>query len=170
MPKKGEPESRGFEKVIVHNKALKFQRFRGFFHKRIEDNERSCHTEAMFREVHGMKILNEKIDKTDLQRIESVMFFDEMCMVKAVVDISQQLVAVNAELHADLEQLLLENGSAQSSLYGINIYYDTGEIEFDSLINPPRNREAGYPRVGRYVADPEARKKIEEVVRKWIQL
>ena len=49
-------------------------------------------------------------------------------------------------------------------------YYDTGEIEFDSLINPPRNREAGYPRVGRYVADPAARKKIEEVVRKWIQL
>ncbi len=49
-------------------------------------------------------------------------------------------------------------------------YYDTGEIEFDSLINPPRNREAGYPRVGRYVADPAAREKIEEVVRKWIQL
>ena len=45
-------------------------------------------------------------------------------------------------------------------------YYDTGEIEFDSLINPPRNREAGYPRVGRYVADPAAREKIEEVVRK----
>lgn len=41
-----------------------------------------------------MIILNEKIDKTDLQH------------------------AVNAELHADLEQLLLENGSAQSSLYG----------------------------------------------------
>ena len=49
-------------------------------------------------------------------------------------------------------------------------YYDTGEIEFDSLINPPRNREAGYPRIGRYVADPAAREKIEEVVRKWIQL
>ena len=45
-------------------------------------------------------------------------------------------------------------------------YYDTGEIEFDSLINPPRNREDGYPRVGRYVADPAAREKIEEVVRK----
>ncbi len=45
-------------------------------------------------------------------------------------------------------------------------YYDTGEIEFDSLINPPRNREDGYPRVGRDVADPAAREKIEEVVRK----
>lgn len=117
-----------------------------------------------------MVILNRIVDKSELQHIENDTFFDDMCMVKAVVDISQELVAVNAELHADLEQLLLENGSTQSSLYGINIYYDTGEIEFDSLINPPRNREAGYPRVGRYVADPAARKKIEEVVRKWVQL
>ena len=54
--------------------------------------------------------------------------------------------------------------------YGINILYDLWETEYDSLINPPRNREAGYPRVGRYVADPEARKKIEEVVNKWIAL
>ena len=45
-----------------------------------------------------------------------------------------------------------------------------GEIEFDSLINPPRNREAGYPRVGRGVADPKAREKIVEVVKKWIEL
>ena len=74
------------------------------------------------------------------------------------------------ELHSDLEQLLLENGSKQQLLYGINIYYDNGEIEFDSLINPPRNREAGYPRVGRGVADPKAREKIVEVVNKWIEL
>ena len=113
-----------------------------------------------------MVILNRIIDKSDLQHIENDTFFDDMCMVKAVVDISKEMVAVNSELQSELEQLLLENGSAQSSLYGINIYYDTGEIEFDSLISPPRNREDGYPRVGRYVADPAAREKIEEVVRK----
>ena len=49
-------------------------------------------------------------------------------------------------------------------LYGINIYDDNGEIEFDSLTNPPRNREAGYPRVGLGVADPKAREKIVEVL------
>ena len=64
----------------------------------------------------------------------------------------------------------MQQGSNQRFLYGINIYYDSGDIEFDSLINPPRNREAGYPRVGRYVADPIARKKIEGVVEKWIEL
>ena len=52
---------------------------------------------------------------------------------------------------------------------GINIYYD-GDIEFDSAINPPRNRDAGFPRVGRYVADPAARKLIIEVVNKWIEI
>ena len=53
---------------------------------------------------------------------------------------------------------------------GIVFTFVVWEIEYDSLINPPRNREAGYPRVGRYVAVPEARKKIEEVVNKWIAL
>lgn len=118
----------------------------------------------------NMVILESKIDKSDLPHIEENTFFDDMCMVKAVVDIKKELLAINAELHADLERLLLENGSEQTDLYGINIYFDDGEIEFDSLINPPRNREAGYPRVGRYVADPAARMKIEEVVLKWIKL
>ena len=34
------------------------------------------------------------------------------------------------------------------------------------MINPPRNRAAGYPRVGRDVADPVAREKIKELVAK----
>lgn len=117
-----------------------------------------------------MVILNKKISKDMLADIESETFFDDMCMVKAVVDINKGLLALNAELHADLEALLLHNGSEQQNLYGINIYFDTGEIEFDSLINPPRNREAGYPRVGRYVADPIARERIVEVVKEWIEI
>ena len=117
-----------------------------------------------------MKILDKSVNIDELGRIEEKTYFADMSMVKAVVDIDRELIAVNAELHSDLEQMLIENGAKQQSLYGINIYYDNGEIEFDSLINPPRNREAGYPRVGRGVADPEARKKIEEVVNKWIEL
>lgn len=116
-----------------------------------------------------MKILDQLITIDELGCLEERVFFSDMNMVKAVVDIDREILAVNAELHADLEQMLLENGSNQKCLYGINIYYDNGEIEFDSLINPPRNREAGYPRVGRGVADPKAREKIVEVVNKWIK-
>ncbi len=112
-----------------------------------------------------MLCLDKKVTVAELLQIESKLYFEDM--IKAVVDIEKELLAVNAELHADLESYLLEQGSNQKSLYGINIWSD-GEVEFDSLINPPRNREAGYPRAGRYVADPVAREKITEVVDKWI--
>lgn len=115
-----------------------------------------------------MLIINKKIGLEDLLKLEEKPFFEDM--IKAVVDIDTESIAVSAELHADLERLLLEHGSKQECLYGINIYFDDGEIEFDSMINPPRNREAGYPRVGRYVADPAVREKIVEVVKRWIAI
>ena len=114
-----------------------------------------------------MKILSEKILLADLPSLENEKFFPDM--IKAVVDIDKRIVALNAEMHVDLEQFLLDAGSMQKNLYGINIYCD-GDVEFDSAINPPRNREAGFPRVGRYVADPDARRIILEVVDKWIEI
>ena len=115
-----------------------------------------------------MLILDKRIPASELYHIEAETFFDDM--IKCVVDIDKELLSVNADLHSDLEELLLKNGSSQDSLYGINILFDDYSIEFDSLINPPRNRAAGYPRAGRAVADPAARKRIEEVVAKWIEL
>ena len=59
-------------------------------------------------------------------------------LVKAVVDVDREIMAVDGELHADEEALLLENGSQQRNLWGINIYPElegTDRIEFDSLIN-----------------------------------
>lgn len=111
-----------------------------------------------------MKILNQKIGKKDIFDNSEIVFDD--CMVKAVVDIKRELVAVDAGLHADLEELLLEDGSAQDDLWGINFYPEDEEfIEFDSLINiRPRqgNRSRG-------VEDENTRQKIIEVVEKWIQ-
>ena len=77
---------------------------------------------------------------------------------------SQILYNVNMRNYVFLEVSDIQQRRLQS--IKVIFYYDTGEIEFDSLINPPRNREDGYPRVGRDVADPAAREKIEEVVRK----
>ena len=115
-----------------------------------------------------MIILTRKVDLHKLREIDSENYFEDM--MKCVVDIGKEIIAVNAELHSDLEELLLNNGSQQKDLYGINILYDECEIEYDSMINPPRNRDAGYPRAGRYVADPIVREKISEVVNKWIEL
>lgn len=82
-----------------------------------------------------MMIVRDTLKFEDLKKMAAGRFGD---MVKAVVDVDREIVAVDAELHADLESLLLEDGSAQRSLWGINFYPDLpGEqlIEFDSMIN-----------------------------------
>lgn len=60
-------------------------------------------------------------------------------LVKAVVDLRQNNLVVDAEMHADEEEYLLEHGSKQSDLWGINLYpskFGTDEfVEFDSMIN-----------------------------------
>lgn len=63
-------------------------------------------------------------------------YFDDM--VKAVVDIKKEILGLDAELQADIEQELLGQGSEQTDLWGINLYPDMeGDdfVEFDSLIN-----------------------------------
>jgi hypothetical protein len=77
----------------------------------------------------------EKLAIDDLKRMASGRFGD---MVKAVVDVERGIMAVDAELHADQEALLIEEGSQQSDLWGINLYPDLGGedfVEFDSMIN-----------------------------------
>lgn len=59
-------------------------------------------------------------------------------MVKAVVDIGHGVLALGGELHADAEALLLDDGSRQDDLWGINLYPDKPRqewIEYSSLIN-----------------------------------
>ena len=84
-----------------------------------------------------MRILNNPIKKTELIKTSSN-FIDEHA-IKAVVDIKKEIIAVDSPMHYDCEQLLLENGSNQADLWGINLYLDEDNIddlvEFDSMIN-----------------------------------
>jgi len=112
-----------------------------------------------------MQIVNRKMGRTELAELAQMGFGD---MVKGVVDVSRGLVAIDAELHADLETLLLEQGSRQEDLWGINLYPDEeGEdfIEFDSLINirPLQNNR------GRGVYDPAIQEKIREIIGRWFE-
>jgi len=105
-------------------------------------------------------IITEKLTLAELKRMADQTFGD---LVKAVVDINKELIAVDAELHSDLEALLLNDGSKQKDLWGINFYPDIhGDefIEFDSMINmrPSQGNRA------RGVEDGEIRKKIIEIV------
>ena len=114
-----------------------------------------------------MKILDKEISQEEMFGGAEVLFDGEM--VKGVVDIAQGLVAADAELHADLEKLLLENGSRQEDLWGVNFWKDADTvedfIEFDSMINI-RPRQGNR---SRYVEDEGNRQKIIEVVKKWVK-
>ena len=82
-----------------------------------------------------MKIIKDTLARDELQRMAAGMFGD---LVKAVVDVERGLLAVDAELHSDLEALLLQDGSTQRQLWGINLYPElAGDqfVEFDSMIN-----------------------------------
>ena len=112
-----------------------------------------------------MKILEEEIKREDLKNAGNVL---DGAMVKAVVDVKKEIIAIDAEMHADLEQFLLENGSEQDDLWGINLWFEEeGDdfIEFDSMINI-RPRQGNR---SRDVENPEIREKIKKVVSKWIK-
>ena len=134
-------------------------------HNRVKKNRELNSLFSICAKIVSMKILDKPISKKELLKNSEVVF-DE-CMVKGVVDVSKELLAIDAQLHADLEQLFLESGSLQESLWGINLYpEDDGEdfIEFDSMINirPRQNNRS------RGVESLEIRRKIMEVVQRWI--
>ncbi len=82
-----------------------------------------------------MKLITEPLSLEELWNNREVKFED---MMKMVVDVGQEIIGADAELHADLEALLLENGSQQRDIWGINIYPDQSDedyIEFTALIN-----------------------------------
>lgn len=80
--------------------------------------------------------------------------------VKVVVDISRKILSAGGKLHVDGERLLLRDGSKQADLWGAGIDFETGEIDFDSLINlrPNQNNSS------REVLDQAIRKQIELII------
>ena len=99
-----------------------------------------------------LRIVREAVTRAELASLAEIRFGD---MVKAVVDLERRVMAIGAELHADEEAALLDEGSRQVDLWGINLYpSETGEgwIEFDSVINirpSLGNRSRGVDDAGR---------------------
>ena len=112
-----------------------------------------------------MRVLEKPVTINELKSIAENSFGD---LVKAVVDVDRELVALDAELHSDLEALLMDDGSAQKSLWEINFYPDlTGEdlVEFDSMIN----MRPSQGNLSRGVEDENIRRKIIAVANKWVK-
>lgn len=107
-----------------------------------------------------MKIVD-SITVEELQEMAGKMYGT---LVKADVDTAKNLLIVDMEMHADGEAYLLENGSVQSDLWGINLHpdnYGTDEfIEFDSMINI-RPRQSNPTRD---ILDEAVRQQIRHIV------
>ena len=111
-----------------------------------------------------IKIVKNTISKEELKKIAENQFSD---LVKTVVDVEKEIMAIGGELHADEEALLLEQGSKQENLWGINLRIDKAEdefIEFDSMINirPSQNNKS------RGVESLGIQRKIRDIVNKLV--
>jgi len=112
-----------------------------------------------------MKLVDKPITKKELSEMARKTFGD---LIKAVVDVEEEIFVVDGEMHADEEQYLLTKGSNQNNLWGINLYPDlSGDsfIEFDSMINV-------RPRLNNFsqkVENPKIRQKIVAIVTKLVK-
>lgn len=109
-------------------------------------------------------IVRESIPLAELVRIAESQFGD---LVKAVVDVRREILSLGAELHADDEAALLDDGSKQADLWGINLYpaeSSSDWIEYDSLINvrPSQGNQS------RDVENPETRDEVRRIVGKLV--
>lgn len=109
-----------------------------------------------------MRLIDKPITKKELEKIARERFGD---MTKAVVDLEKKVMVIDADLHADQEAFLLENGSKQKDLWGINLYpeFDDDDfVEFDSMIN----LRPSWGNTSRGVDD----EKVQEQIRKLINM
>lgn len=110
--------------------------------------------------TEGPRLIRDPVPLAAVEELAAQGFGD---MVKACVDIVRGVMALGGELHSDEEAALLDDGSKQSDVWGINIYPGEpgdGWIEFDSMINvrPARgNRSRG-------VDDVSIQARIRQVV------
>ncbi len=107
-----------------------------------------------------MEIIQAKITKTELMK-KHMNFFQSM--TKAVVDVEKGIMALDADLHADLEALLLDQGSRQEYLWGINLHplKDQNDfVEYTALINiRPWQENASME-----IANPEIKQRVNHIV------
>jgi len=109
-----------------------------------------------------MKVVTgeKQISVDSLRQTAAARFGD---MIKAVVDVTREIMVIDADLHSDEEAELLATGSRQQDLWGINLYPDLPPeewLEFDSMINlrPSSGNRS------RIVDDPSIREQIRDLV------
>jgi Protein of unknown function (DUF5674) len=111
--------------------------------------------------MSGPQIFSQPIPKETIQRLIDEEFGD---MVKFVVDLNRRLICAGGGLHSDEEQMLLDDGSSQTDLWGANFYPERlpeDRIEYTSMINI-RPQEGNLKQE---IASTTIRGRVEEMAR-----
>jgi len=101
-------------------------------------------------------VIREKIDTESLQKVAE----DLKGYIKVVVDIKKGILAAGGQMHSDAEAELISDGSKREDLWGAGLDLETGEMDFDSMINirPSTNKS-------REILDEKIRQDVERIIR-----
>ena len=120
---------------------------------------------ARKNKFYCMKIIKDSIQISELKEMSKKMYDN---LVKAMVDVEKEVMAVDAGLHADLMEFLIETENSEpKNVWGINIFPDKSSedlIEFDSMMNI----KPAFGNRTRGVDNENIRKKIIEITNRLI--
>ena len=103
-------------------------------------------------------ILTQRASSEEIKQVSE--HFDGF--IKVVVDIEKEILCAGADRHVDEEQELLKSGSKQSNLWGGGLDLETGEIDYNSMINLRPNQD----NPSRDILSKDVREKFDSVVTK----
>lgn len=114
----------------------------------------------------GIEIVRTTVSRKQLTEIAKEYYED---IIKGVVDINREVVALGGEMHADAEEGLLNDGSQLRDLWGFNLLLDELKencLVYESFINirPGDNNKSLE------VQDPEIRKQMMQIIFKRIEI
>lgn len=108
-----------------------------------------------------IKLITEKADENTLKQVAE----DLEGYIKVVVDIEKGILTAGGLRHVEGEQFLLGKGSVQKDLWGGGLDLETGEIDFDSMINVRPNDQ----NPSREVLSEQKRSKMVEIIRRFLK-
>lgn len=87
-------------------------------------------------------------------------------LIKVAVDVKRGILVGGGALHADCEQMLLDDGSHQSDIWGGDWYPDLKKVGFESLINiRPRQKNYSFE-----IQDAILRQQMEIIIRSLLEV
>ena len=111
-----------------------------------------------------IQIVRDTIPIANLTPIAAAWYVD---MIKGVIDVEQEILALGGEYHMDANTVLTENGSKQSDVWGFNIHLNKPREEWIECLSLINIRPAQGNR-GMHVEDAALRERMSTIINRKI--